>query len=246
MGTSDPVFLGYFDPFNIIKTIQVINQLIRILRDLKHPLAFHLTDYRTSTPLTDAVYDLFICQTTFTGGTPVNGHLCLVGKTCLKKLEKDPLCPFVIRRICCVYLTLPVKGITKCLQLFFKPGNIIFCHLPGMDLILDRIILRRKPESIPAHRIQYIIPLHPPFPRHNIQCRIWTRMPHMKPLPGWIRKLYQGIILWFTVITGSLERFFILPYFLPLFFDLVRIISLTHRCCLPPYSISILLLPQIR
>ena len=55
---ADPVFLGNLYTFNVIYIIKSFDQLLCIIRDLQHPLAFYLADNRRTTTLADTVYNL--------------------------------------------------------------------------------------------------------------------------------------------------------------------------------------------
>ena len=86
LGLTDPVLLGDFDTLDIIYGIQSLDQFVCIFGDLQHPLALDLTDNFRTAALADTVDYFLICQTYFTGGTPVDGHLCLVSQSCLEQL----------------------------------------------------------------------------------------------------------------------------------------------------------------
>ena len=113
LAASDPVLLGDFYLIDIINEIQILDQSVRVLRNLKHPLALHLTYDRTAAAFAYAVHDLLIRQSDLTGGTPVDRHLRLIGKPLLIQLEENPLRPLIIRRIRCINLAAPVKGIAE-------------------------------------------------------------------------------------------------------------------------------------
>ena len=86
LGLTDPVLLGNLDTLDIIYGIQSLDQLVCIFSDLQHPLALDLTDNFGAATLADTVDYFLICQTYFAGGTPVDGHLCLVSQSCLEQL----------------------------------------------------------------------------------------------------------------------------------------------------------------
>ncbi len=101
------------------------------------------------------------------------------------------------------------------MELPFKTFYIVFGHNLRMDMIFDRIVFRRQSESVPSHRIKYVISLHSSFSCYDIQRRIRSRMPYMKPLSRRIRKLYKGIIFGFGIVVRSCKRFLLIPYSLP-------------------------------
>ena len=244
MGAANPVFLGNLHPLNVIQTVQIINQLVCVLRNFQHPLTLHLANYRAATALAHTIDNLLVGKTTFTGSTPVNRHLRLVGKSCFEQFQENPLGPLVIIRIRRVDFSLPVKGITKGLQLCFETCHIILRYFFGMYFIFNGVILCRQSKRIPSHRIQYVVALHPALPCHNIKSRVGTRMSYVKSLSGWIRKFYQSIVLRLAVIIRCLKCFFLFPDFLPFLFNFFWIITLTH--VLTSFLLSIVSIFYIR
>ena len=86
------------------------------------------------------------------------------------------------------------------MKLALKARHIVLCHNLRMNMVFDRIILRGKPERIPAHRIEYVIPLHPSLSGHDVKRRIRARMSHMKPLSRRIGELHKRVVFRFRVI----------------------------------------------
>ena len=101
------------------------------------------------------------------------------------------------------------------MKLLLESGHIILCHDPGMNVILDRIVLRGETERIPPHGIEHIISLHSSLSGHNIKCSIRSGVTNMKSLPGGVRKLYQCIILRLGIIVGGGECLLPVPDSLP-------------------------------
>ena len=93
---ANPVLLLRLDSLDIIQSVQIIDQSLRILGDRKHPLRLHPALNFAAAPLTYAADHFLIGQTNLTGGTPVDGHLLLIGQSVLKELQKDPLGPFIV------------------------------------------------------------------------------------------------------------------------------------------------------
>ena len=86
-------------------------------------------------------------------------------------------------------------------------------------MILDGKIFRRKPERIPSHRIQNVIPLHAALPCDDVKRSIGAGMAYVQTVRRRIRKLYERIIFRSVVFVPADERLLILPDFLPLFFN---------------------------
>ena len=150
---SDPVFLLGIDTLNKIQIIQIIYQALRIFCDFQHPLAFNLVNNLAAAAFANTVDNFFICQNAFAGSAPVDRHFLFVCQSLFKQLQKDPLRPFIIRRIGGVDLTAPVERKAQRLQLLFKMSNVLLGYDLRMDMIFDRIIFCGQTESIPTHGI---------------------------------------------------------------------------------------------
>ena len=86
LALADPVLLRHLHPLHIVHIIQILDQPVRILGNLQHPLALDLAYHRASAALAHTVYHLFVGQAHLAGGTPVNGHLRLIGQPRLEQL----------------------------------------------------------------------------------------------------------------------------------------------------------------
>ncbi len=106
--------------------------------------------------------------------------------------------------------------------------DVIFRHNPRMNMVFNRVIFRRKAESIPSHRIEHVVSLHSSFSRDNIKRRIGSRMPYMKSLSGWIGKFHKRIVFRFGIIFRGLKCFFVIPDLLPFLFYFSVIVYFRH------------------
>ncbi len=228
LGTANPVFLGNLNLLDVIDLIQIVNQLLCILGNLEHPLAFNLTDNLASAALTYTVNNLFVGKTDLTGGTPVNRHLRLIRKSLLEKLQENPLRPLIVPGIGGIYLSAPVKGVAKALQLLLKTSHIVCSNGLRMNFILNCVVLGRETKCIPSHRIKNIIPLHTALSCYNIKSGIRSWMTYMKALSGRIRELNQRIVLRLRIIGTGYKCLLLIPDILPFFLNLFRIVIFTH------------------
>ena len=108
-GSADPVFLLCFNFINIICLVKVINKLLSIFSYFKHPLALIFLNNFSAATFTNAANNLFVCKTNFTACAPVDRHFLFICKTFFKQLKENPLCPFIVVRVGCVYFSCPVK-----------------------------------------------------------------------------------------------------------------------------------------
>ncbi len=142
----------------------------------------------------------------------------------LEKLQENPLRPFIILWICSIDFSAPVKRNAETFNLLFKPGNVLFRHLCGMDVIFNGIILCWKSKCIPANWIQNIITLHTALSSNNIQRGIRARMPNMQALTRRIRKLNQCIILRLPAVILCVKNARFFPSILPLLFNCFMVV----------------------
>ena len=159
VGTADPVGLHLLNFFRPVQFVQIFQQTISVFGDPQHPLTEIFLCHRSAAALTFSVHDLLIGKAGLTGRTPVDRELFLISKSVFKHLYKDPLSPFVEVRICSVDFHIPVIDRSDVLNLPFDVGDVLFGGDFRMDSHLDRIVFRRKAESIPSHRMDHIIVL---------------------------------------------------------------------------------------
>src|SRR6516164_7059680 len=141
--SANPIALEQFDSFRPIKAPEFIEQSLRIRSDAQHPLPHRSSNNRKAANLAFSIYNFLVCQDCAQIRTPVDrdisdvseantvrigsaiggnrlGPICLRVKPGVVDLEENPLCPFVILRICRVDLPLPIVRETDPLQLAFE------------------------------------------------------------------------------------------------------------------------------
>ena len=188
-GAADPVFLLRFDALRVIDEVEIVDQPLRISRNLQHPLGFNLVDDLAAAALADAVDDLLVREHALAGGAPVDVHLLLIGQPRFEQLEENPLGPLVILRIGGGNLPAPVKADAQGLDLLFKPGDVLLGHLGGVDVVLDGVVLGGQAEGVPANGVQHIVALHPALSSHHVQGGVGPGMAHVQPLPRGVGEL---------------------------------------------------------
>ena len=88
-------------------------------------------------------------------------HVRLIGEPLLEHLQEDPLRPFVVIGIGCVYFPGPVIYGPDFLQLPFEVLDVALRADAGLDAFLDSIVFRGRTERVPAHRMQNLVSLKP-------------------------------------------------------------------------------------
>ena len=217
-GTANPVFLLGLHPLRVVHQIQVVDEAVGILGDFQHPLGLHLVHHRAAAALAHAVHHFLVGQHAFAGGTPVHGHLFLVGQTMLEQLQEDPLGPLVIVRVCGIDFPGPVEGDAQGLDLLLEAGNVLLRHLSRMHMVFDGVIFGGQAEGVPPDGVQHVPPFQAALAGHNVKGGVRARVPHVKALAGGVGKLYQGEEFRLVRLVGGMEHPGFFPAILPLFF----------------------------
>src|SRR3989339_83080 len=212
-----PVFLHYPDFFRpAFKFFNIFKQPVRIVGYFIEPLIqFFFCNFRF-TPPADPVNDLFICHNRQTLWTPVSFFLFLVSKTFFVKLQKKPLSPLIVIRSASSNLTTPVITDTDFFQLLFHNFNIFISPFFRVNIIFYSRVFRRKPESVPTHRMQDVVTLHFLISGNHISYDIVFTMSHMKTAAGRVREHHKNIIFLFFREILCFKKPFTFPVSLPL------------------------------
>ena len=222
---ADPIALLRLDALRVIHQLQIVDQALGVFGDLQHPLGLDLVHHFAAAAFADALHDLFVGKHAFTGGAPVDGHLLFISQPVFKELKENPLRPFVIVRVRRIDLAGPVKRNTQRLELLLKARDVLLRYDGRVYMVLDSIVFGRQAKRVPADRIQDIIALQAAFPRHDVQRRIGTGMPHVEPLAGRIREFDQRVILRLVhVRVGGVKNTRFFPLILPLLFNWLMVI----------------------
>ena len=223
-GTADPVPLLGLDPLDEVHAVQSLKELLGVFGDLQHPLALHPTDHLTAAALAHAAGGFLVGKHALAGRTPVHRHFLLIGEALLIELQKDPLGPLVVVGIGGIHLPRPVEGKAQGFQLLLEMRHILLRDNPGMNVILDGVILRGQTEGVPAHGVEDVDPFQAFLPRHDVQGGIGAGMPHVQTLSGGIGKFHQSVELGQGIVVFGDEGAFCVPLILPLFFDLFELV----------------------
>jgi len=90
----------------------------------------------------------------------------------IEQLDKNPLGPFVIRRIRSSYLSAPIKAKTNLIKLSSIGFDIFFRGFCRMLPCLNRILFCGLAKRVISLRMQHIITFMPFIPRINIRSNI--------------------------------------------------------------------------
>src|SRR5262249_13612026 len=116
------------------------------------------------------------------------------GESCFEHFHEDPLRPLVIVGIRRVDLTRPVVHGANFLELALEILDIASRADRWMNAFLDCVILGRRAERIPSHRMKYIKSLKPLISRPAVRKDVTPPMADMQPRSRWIWKHIKAVI----------------------------------------------------
>ena len=223
VGLADPVFLHEFGLFRPVQLVEIPQQLVGVVRDLEEPLRQVLSHHRRTAAFALALHHLLVGEHRVAGRTPVDGRGFAVCQPVLVKLQEEPLRPLIVFGHAGVHFVVPVVHRAYLPQLFLHGGDVLHGAVLGMDARLYGVILGRQTESVEAHGLEHLIPLHPLETRIGIRRTVVVPVPRMKFRAGRIGKHFQNVTFLVHSAAVELVKSRIRPDLLPLLFDLSEI-----------------------
>jgi hypothetical protein len=156
--SPDPVPLSRLRGLRPVDPLQVVQQLVGVLRDAKEPLAEQPLTHRGAATLAETSDDLLVGENGLAGGAPVDRCLLLLGQPGLEELQEEPLCPPVVARVRRVDGPRPVVHQAGTPELTLEVRDVPRDELHRMDADLQRVILRVDSERIKADRLEDVLP----------------------------------------------------------------------------------------
>ena len=212
----DPVPLhrqNLLGPFG--QAIGGLEQLVGVLGDAEEPLV-ELTngDRRPAAPAA-AVHHLLVGENRLAARAPVDVGAPLVGDVALQHLQEQPLVPVVVGRQAGGDLALPGVADADALQLPLHVRDVLERPFLGMRAVLDRGILGRQAERVPAERMQHVEAEHPLHARDDVANHVVADVPDVG-VPRRVGKHLEAVVLRPGGVLRHFERAGIGPAFLPL------------------------------
>ena len=191
---TDPVPLLDKDLVRPLEQLHVVDQAVRVVRDLEEPLGQvpHL-GHGAAAPA-DPRRDLLVGQHRLVDRTPVDRRRLSVGQSPLQQLEEDPLVPAVVAGVGADDLTVPVVGEAEARLgaahlLDVGEGPFLGMHPP-----LDGSVLCGEAEGVVAHGVEDVVALHPPLPGDGVRDGVVLHVPHVHVARG-VREHLQDVAL---------------------------------------------------
>ena len=148
----------------------------------------------------------------------------------VEQLEENPLRPLVISRVRRIDFAIPIIAQPEHLNLAAEVFDILLRGDGRMNIVLHRVLLGGQTKRIPPHRMQHVVPLHPPKSRDDVCGGVPLRMPDMQPRAARVGEHVQNVRLGHPAGIGRIkggESLVRQPVVLPLFFDRGEVIA--HR-----------------
>src|SRR5205085_3853024 len=99
---------------------------------------------------------------------PIDLAFLAVNEASLEQVEEERLLVPVICRVAGCELASPVEREAEPLELIAHGSDVRPGPFARVDLALHRRILGRHTEGVPAHRMEDLVPLHPPVTGNHI------------------------------------------------------------------------------
>ena len=236
LGAPDPVALH--EPHLVgpaRQFLQRFQQLVGEAGDAEEPLREPaLLDQRARAPAAP-VHDLLVGEHRIVDRIPVDPRLLPLDQSGLEEVEEQCLLMRVIAGVAGGELALPIDREPHQPQLPAHRRDVRVGPLGRMDAALERRVLRRKAEGIPAHGMEHVEPPRPLVARDDVAHRVVAHVAHVDAARG-IREHLQDVVSRASISALRPEQPRILPGGLPLGLDRLRVVTLTHRPRSLPYS----------
>ena len=105
-----------------------------------------------------------------------------------------------------------------------------------MDTALDRRVLRRQPEGVPAHRVQHVLATRAHVTGDDVAHGVIADMAHMD-VPRWIREHFKNIVFGARVVLVGMKQPTLLPLSLPMRLCFTRIVAIDGHQFFAPVRI---------
>ena len=225
---ADPVLLHQPDLLRpAVKPIEIGEQLVGVSGDL-HVVHrdFALFDQRPRTPAA-AVNHLLVGEHGLVLRIPIDRAETLVDQAFFVEPGEQPLLPAIIVRLASRQLAIPVDGETEPFELALHVLDVGVGPLRWRHLVLDRRVLGRHAEGVPAHRLHHIEALHRVEARQHIADRVVAHMPHVQ-LARRVGKHRKTVVFWPAFILDGASGTGGVPVLLRGEFNLLRLVFFLH------------------
>ena len=150
-----------------------------------------------------------------------------IGEAALEHRDEEALLPAIVRGIAGRELASPVVAEPHAPQLIPHVGDVVARPGRRMRPALDRRVLRRHAEGVPADRVQDVEAAHASLARDHVADRVVADVAHVDAA-GRIRKHLEAVELRTGRVGADLVGTLLGPARLPALLDGMRIVAVLH------------------
>ena len=228
LAAADPVRLHRAHAIRPVREpVERREEFLGVLRDAQvvhRDLA--LLDERARAPAA-AVDHLLVREHGLVHRVPVDGAGRLVRDAALEHPQEQPLVPAVVIRVAGRELARPVDAEAERLELAFHVADVVARPLRRRDVVLDRRVLRRQPERVPAHGLQHVVSLHAHVAREDVADRVVADVAHVQAAAR-VREHAEAVVLGLRGVFARGKRARGLPFGLDCRLDFPGFVTLFH------------------
>ena len=223
--------------------VEVVEQRVGVVGDPEEPLLHHARLDQRAAALTGAVAEhLLVGEHGLVVRAPLHRRALAVREPLLEEAEELPLLPAVVARIVGRDLAVPVHPPPHPAH---RPADVDDVALGGLARVLaflDRAVLGRQPEGVPAHRVEHAQAVAAPEAHDDVADRVDEQVAEVQRA-GRVRQHLEHVALG-AVGCGRVGRVVdvprsrLVPDALPLLLDRLRVVRLAHRCLRVQKSLS--------
>jgi hypothetical protein len=209
LALADPVFLHQAHALGPagqrglgVADLHVVEQLLGVVGDLQvvaRDLALFHHARRCASP---AVDHLLVGQHGLVHRVPVDDLGLAVGDALFQHLQEQPLVPPVVAGVAGGDLAAPVDGQAHGLHLALHVGDVVVGPLRRRHAVLQRGVLGRQAEGVPAHGHEDVVALHAQLAREHVVDGVVAHMAHVQLAAG-VGQHGAGVVLGLGRVLGD-------------------------------------------
>ncbi len=243
LGASDPVPLACLDRVGPVDGGEVVEQRVGVVGDPEEPLLHQAGLDECAAALARAVREhLLVRDHGLVVRAPLHRRALAVGQSLLEEAEELPLLPAVVARIVGRDLSVPVEPPPHPAHRPANADDVALGGLARVPALLDRVVLGRQAEGVPAHRMEDVHAVAATEAHDDVADRVDEQVPEMQRA-GRVGEHLEHVALG-AVGRGRIGRVVdvpgarVVPDALPLLLDRLRVVRLAHRCLRVQKSLS--------
>ena len=225
LAAPNPVGLHQLDPLRpAVELAEIVEEALGIGGDLEEPLLQLLLCRLGAAAPAHAVDDLLVGEHGVVFGTPIDRGLLFVGEPTFEELQEQPLGPAVVIVIAGRHLAVPGVEHPHQVELMLRDRDVVLNRHPRRDATLDRRVLRRQAERVPAEGIEHVEAAHHLVAGEGIADHVVAEVPHVQR-PGGVGEHHEVVELRLAPVVRHSKQAGLLPGVAPLGLDCLRIVD---------------------